>query len=400
MSLSEPAQRHDSVQKTPHWGVIADDLTGACDCGGAFTRYGFTTGVYCNGKLSGQRSDDVIVIPTYSRGISPHTASERVYQTSQQLVTQHVHGYYKKIDSTLKGNLRIEIEAALSGLQRRLAVVAPAFPRMGRRIINGELRLGEQREPSQNHLPSLLTSRSSATIETIDSSLVACGGPVLVNRLQECMRREVKFAVVDAVDDQHLATIGKACHQLSQSVLAVGSAGLAYHLARESAPTDPQRIGPTRTPGHHENVLLFIGSTNPATHHQLQNVLDAGATVTPVAETWTLQELEYALHKGRHVIVPVHWNGRQELEYLGSLLATAATWKPAGVVFSGGDTAQLICELATVEKIELQREVTPGMPRGILWGGILAGTPVITKAGGFGNGRALQIAIHDLCQNF
>ena len=107
MSLSEPAQRHDSVQKTPHWGVIADDLTGACDCGGAFTRYGFTTGVYCNGKLSGQRSDDVIVIPTYSRGISPHTASERVYQTSQQLVTQHVHGYYKKIDSTLKGNLRM-----------------------------------------------------------------------------------------------------------------------------------------------------------------------------------------------------------------------------------------------------------------------------------------------------
>ena len=83
MSLPEPALRHTSVQQTPHWGVIADDLTGACDCSGAFTRYGFTAGVYCNGKLSGQGTNDVVVIPTYSRGIPPNTAFERVLETAQ-----------------------------------------------------------------------------------------------------------------------------------------------------------------------------------------------------------------------------------------------------------------------------------------------------------------------------
>lgn len=402
MSLSDPAQRRTSVPQTPRWGVIADDLTGACDCGGAFTRYGFTAGVYCNGELSGQsangqRTNDVVVIPTYSRGIPPNTAFERVLATAQQLATQHVHGFYKKIDSTLKGNLRIEIEASLCGLQRSLAVVAPAFPEMGRRIIKGELRLGEQREASQNHLPSLLAIDSSASIETIDGSHVARGASVLVNTLLECTQRGVQFAVVDAVDDQDLATIGKACHQLHHSVLAVGSAGLAYHLARESAPAAPQTIGPQRTPDRHENVLLFIGSTNPVTRHQLQNVLADSTTVTPAANVWQSQELEHALHNGRHLIVPVHWHGSQEQADLRSLLATAAKWKPAGVLFSGGDTAQLICQLATVEKIELQREVTQGMPRGILCGGILAGTPVITKAGGFGDSLALQTAIQDLC---
>ncbi|MEE3367836.1 MAG: four-carbon acid sugar kinase family protein [Planctomycetota bacterium] len=398
MSLSEPAQRYDKLQQSPHWGVIADDLTGACDCGGAFTRYGFTTSVYCDGRCSGKKANDVIVIPTYSRGIPENIAFTRVLKTAQQLVNRQVRGFYKKIDSTLKGNLRIEIEAALCGLPQTLAVIAPAFPEMGRRIINGELRVGEQREATGSHLPSLLTTDSRSSIETIDSRQVARGVPALLNTLQECIRRDVQFAVVDAVDDQDLVTISKVCHHLRDSILGVGSAGLAYCLARESAPTQPQTTSPQHTSNQHNNVLLFIGSTNPVTHHQLQNVLADGATATPAAELWQQQELEDALHHGQHLIVPIRWHGSQEQEYLRSLLATSASWKPAGVLFSGGDTAQLICELASVEKIALQREVTPGMPRGILCGGILDGIPVITKAGGFGDSRALQTAIHNLSQ--
>ena len=398
MSLSEPAQRQAQVQQAPYWGVIADDLTGACDCGGAFTRYGFTTGVYCDGRYSGKSANDVLVIPTYSRGSPENIAFTRVLETAQQLVNRQVQGFYKKIDSTLKGNLRIEIEAALSGLPQTLAVIAPAFPEMGRRIINGELRIGEQREATGSHLPSLLTTDSHSTIETIDSRHVAGGVPALLNTLQECIRRGVQFAVVDAVDDEDLVIIGKTCHYLRDSVLGVGSAGLAYCLARESAPTQPQTTCLKHTSNQHKGVLLFIGSTNPVTHHQLQNVLADGTTATPESEVWQPPELKDALRRGRHLIVPIRWQGSQEHDYLRSLLKTAVNWKPAGVLFSGGDTAQLICELATVEKIELQREVTPGMPRGILCGGMLDGTPVITKAGGFGDSQALQRAIDNLTQ--
>ena len=269
---------------------------------------------------------------------------------------------------------------------------------MGRRIINGELKLGEPHEASHNHLPSLLATDSQTAIETIDGRHVARGVPVLTEILQESIRRGVRITVVDAVDDQDLATIGKTCHELRESVLGVGSAGLAYQLARESAPTTSQTSGPQRTPKHHENVLLFIGSTNPVTGNQLQNLLANGKVARPSSATWQPTELDRALHSGQHLIIPVHWSGSQEQAYLRTLLAAAAKWKPAGVLFSGGDTAQLVCELANVEKIKLQREVTRGMPRGILCGGILNGTSVITKAGGFGDGLALQTAVKDLCQ--
>ena len=63
--------------------------------------------------------------------------------------------------------------------------------------------------------------------------------------------------------------------------------------------------------------------------------------------------------------------------------------QPAALFLSGGDTASLVCRAIGAQRIELCAEIVPGVPRGILRGGMFDGLSVVTKSGGFGDPDAL-----------
>jgi uncharacterized protein YgbK (DUF1537 family) len=63
------------------------------------------------------------------------------------------------------------------------------------------------------------------------------------------------------------------------------------------------------------------------------------------------------------------------------------------LVLTGGDTAVAACAALEVSALWLQGEAQPGIPWGILLGGVVPGLPVVTKAGGFGTDDALAAAI-------
>ncbi len=52
-----------------------------------------------------------------------------------------------------------------------------------------------------------------------------------------------------------------------------------------------------------------------------------------------------------------------------------------------------VCRALGAEALSIQHEVQPGVPGGQLVGGRAAGLPVVTKAGGFGDPRALLDAL-------
>lgn len=110
--------------------IIADDLTGAADCAAAS---GLDAVVVLN-DAPGIAAVDVVGVDANTRSMDAVSAAA----ATARIVRAHpAEIIYKKIDSTLRGHVREEVAAALEayrgmGHPDAAAVIAPAFPAMGR----------------------------------------------------------------------------------------------------------------------------------------------------------------------------------------------------------------------------------------------------------------------------
>ncbi len=311
----------------PRYGIIADDLTGACDAGVQFAQHGLDTVVWL--AATGAPDCDVLVLSTASRRDPPGRAAAKVRSAREALARAGRELVFKKIDSTLRGNIIAEIEAC--GFED--AWIAPAFPAMGRRLIDGRLVVNGVRT---------------------GAGLDARPG----------------IRVFDAAVQEELAAVAAEALAKQPRPLLAGSAGLAIELAKRLG---RPRARLPRIPGRPGPAVVYLGSTSPATTTQTA-CLKASRDV----------------HTYR--LVPV-----KTLE--GKLAAPVARYQgrgAAGLIMTGGDTAALVCGALGVRGIRLLREALPGIPYGILIGGRLDGTPVITKAGGFGGENTLALLVDAL----
>jgi len=207
--------------------MIADDLTGACDAGVQSALRGLSTIVWLDPDP--REPSAVTVISTNSRNDPPAVAREKVRRACRALGGV----VFKKIDSTLHGNIVAEIEAVLEECGFREAWLAPAFPAQGRTVRGGWLEVaGSERRV---HLPALL------------------GG-------------HPRIRWFDAATQDDLARIARLAFSTDPRPLLAGSAG----LAREVAALLPvgQAVPPVRRPAQGD-VLFVIGSANPVTVAQV-----------------------------------------------------------------------------------------------------------------------------------
>jgi uncharacterized protein YgbK (DUF1537 family) len=70
----------------------------------------------------------------------------------------------------------------------------------------------------------------------------------------------------------------------------------------------------------------------------------------------------------------------------------------SGMVLTGGDIAVAVCEALQATGLKVTKEVAPGIPAGMLQGGLRHGLRVVTKAGAFGAEDALIKAVASLKQ--
>ena len=63
------------------------------------------------------------------------------------------------------------------------------------------------------------------------------------------------------------------------------------------------------------------------------------------------------------------------------------------MVLTGGDVAAAVSRALGASALWLEGEITPGIPRGMLEGGRLHASQVVTKAGSFGDDNALLSCI-------
>ena len=111
--------------------VIADDLTGASDTGVQFAKKGIpvlvVTGIAC--ELTALSADhQVVVVNTESRHLEAEEAGQRVTRVAELGIAAGVSHFYKKTDSTLRGNIGSELEALMVASGHSILAFIPAFP--------------------------------------------------------------------------------------------------------------------------------------------------------------------------------------------------------------------------------------------------------------------------------
>src|SRR4030042_2078172 len=129
--------------------LIADDLTGGADAGAQFAKRALNTLLVLYNEnerinFSKYTCQDVLVVNTDSRGLSPEKASSLLSNLFRNYKKEIFPIIYKKIDSTLRGNIGYEIDAILKEMNGSLCFMAPSYPEQNRRLVGGIMMVGEK----------------------------------------------------------------------------------------------------------------------------------------------------------------------------------------------------------------------------------------------------------------
>ncbi len=249
-------------------GCIADDYTGASDLANTLTRAGLRTV-----QTIGVPADDLalpdvdaVVVSLKSRSIEASLAVARSRSADKWLRGRGARHVLFKVcstfDSTDKGNIGPVMDGLREDCGDKIVLVTPAFPETGRTVYQGNLFVGAvplNESPLKDHplnpmhdsnLVRVLARQSRTRVGLIDLATVTRGVDAVRARLAVLAAEGVGAAIIDAVFDRDLETIGTVAldHRLS-----VGASGIGLGLARALA-------GAGDRPGvSHDDAMAPVG---------------------------------------------------------------------------------------------------------------------------------------------
>jgi uncharacterized protein YgbK (DUF1537 family) len=422
--------------------IIADDLSSATDCGAQVVRSRLSVVVPLAGySLPPEaREAQVISVDTDSRSLSADLAYTKVKAATQQLVAEGWTDFYKSVDSTLRGNLGAEIEAVLDVVRPDCAVIAPAFPKYGRTTVDGIQHLHSRplhetefgTDPTAPVKDADIArrlsegSRRKAGRLTLDQ--VRASPAQIKSAIKELLTDGIELVIVDIAKQDDLKRI---CLSLSKSdlrVVWVGSTGLAEFVPLAFQITSTFNTFGQNHPLDPRPALALVGSASETTREQLihsqtkhqLNIIHLDPTQMIQSEAIAETELEQASSNLRAAIDSGHdaalvvRTSRDEIattQRLGAKLNLSAAQvaqrivhglaqvgsrlvsegRVSGIVATGGDTANALCNTLGAQALEILGEVEAGIPIMRLLG--KQSLPLVTKAGGFGSPSAIGDAL-------
>ncbi|MFC0272308.1 four-carbon acid sugar kinase family protein [Metabacillus herbersteinensis] len=417
-------------------GIIADDLTGANDSGVQLAKKGLSSTVVLDYRKSDIHSNsDVLIVDTNSRAIGEYQAYEATIQAASLLLQKGYQHLYKKVDSTLRGNIAVELAAVESVYQPEVIVIAPGFPKLNRQTIqghhyvNGTLITGTEfaKDPKtpvkESFIPTLLQGDSYRKIALVDSALLKQPTVKVTESIHISIQEGHTWFVCDSETEVDLKKIAEVFTGLNKRVIWAGSAGLIEYLPEALRLTCS--VGKEQESLLSEKTLTVSGSLSEVTKQQLLKVEGLSESffieVDPIELVNQTFDVKHYSKKIReqldknHFVLYVDGSKHNRLaakkagEDIGltltevseliskglgliskELLSTFADIN--GLVLTGGDTAKAVCSELEITEMDLYSEVEPGLPFGKLrseeksyW--------AVTKAGGFGNERSLVKAL-------
>ena len=428
----------------PLIGAVADDLTGATTTGVLLARSKARTAVFFNEEaaLKGEGVDelDAILISSNSRPLPANEAYAKVKSATDALKRMGVKYFSKRIDTTLRGGVGVELDAMMDQVgDDCVAVVVPAMPQSRRILVGGYSVIDgvalintpvaqDVRTPvKENYIPRLLEGQTRRQVELVTLDKVLQGEEAIRDALKEAREAGGEVIVVDGITIEDVEEIAKACIELKWNVIAVDpgpfTAKLAYYrnLIKEEEPNIPPEADETG-----KTVLIAAGSATPVTKKQMevlcQDPRHVRISVDPIklieGGDTALDEVFRAVHiaedllksdnQPRAILFETALHGEllnldeedNKRHYAGGmsanrinaglgtiisqLLEICGRDKIAGLYTTGGDTMVNVCYQLGVECIEVMDYVIAQTDIGRLVGSY-DGLPIVGKGGLTGN---------------
>ena len=412
----------------PEMVIIADDLSGAADCGIACAAAGHATLV-----VLGERADEpdctVLAVDADTRGRS---RSEAARETAR-LVRLHAPAgrvLFRKLDSTLRGHVAAELAATLEVRREAgpaIIVLAPAFPAAGRTTLGGIQHVNDvqlhdteiwrrERITGTASLPEMLAGAGLRTT-VLGLEQIRSGG------LQEAMLRAADRADAEQTDvlscdaetEDDLHRIAAAGAALGPRTIWAGAAGLARFMPEFALPPAAGAAWSSGFAPAAGPVLFVVGSLSGVSARQVaalsarpdvEALVVAPAVLRGGADTaaWQQagQDLDRALGTDRDVVISLavepDADPREGLVLCHALARLTAPHadRIGALVSAGGETARAVLLAFGATGLRLRGEIQTGVPLSLAEGG--RPLLVVTTAGAFGTDDTFlrcRSALHD-----
>ncbi|MDD3238156.1 MAG: four-carbon acid sugar kinase family protein [Candidatus Gastranaerophilales bacterium] len=417
-------------------GIIADDLTGANDTALQFHMRGCNTQIILdyNSLPDIKAHTQAWALSTESRNTDAKTAKEKVKIATENLIDNfNIEYFYKKIDSTIRGNIAPEVLGMLDILGWDAAIIMPAFPNEGRITVGGyhlwkgvpiertELARDPHSPIYESHIPTLLKSQleddsEKDLVDLIELETVMKGaGPILM-KLKELINKGKKLIVVDAVSTVDIEQVILAMEKCNFKILPCGSAGAAQALGNAWLPEMKYQHITKTIPVLPK--LIISGSSTDLTASQLKKLADDDdientyfieLKLDDILKNNNQEVIERAVRNlvGGNVVV-IHSSNliespeklpdilfENELtkkkfasmigDFLAEVTKEILAKKEVILISVGGETSYKCCKAIDSGNIQLIDEVAPAIPLSIdhkaQW--------IVTKSGNLGNPNTL-----------
>ncbi|MCA0431827.1 MAG: four-carbon acid sugar kinase family protein [Proteobacteria bacterium] len=415
-------------------GCIADDFTGATDLANMLTRHGMKT-IQTIGIPKGDIPDaEAIVVALKSRTIPAAEAVAQSLEACRWLkaagARQIFFKYCSTFDSTDKGNIGPVADALLDELAAPFTIACPAFPENKRSIYLGHLFVGNELlsdSSMRNHpltpmrdsnLVRVLGRQTKRKVGLVPANVVARGSEAIAQAFAQLQKDGVQHAIVDALQDEDLFSIG---HAASAMALVTGGSGIAMGLpdnfrAQGLLAKRDQKVSLAKAGGL---SAVLAGSCSVATLKQVET-FKSRAPAYALDPLILIDNLDNSLAevmawarpllaKGPVLIYSTatpdrvaEAQGRLGRDKAGELielamarLATMLTTEGVHrLVVAGGETSGAVVSALGVEALEIGPQIAPGVPATLATGSPRLG--LVLKSGNFGGPEFFSEALDAL----
>ena len=371
---------------------LADDFSGALEVGASWRQSGHSVEVGFDASFPSSHNS-IFGLSSESRNLDTGLIADRLSSILDETSNRWLE--YKKIDSTMRGPIGLELSVIVERMPERPVLFLPTNPDAGRSVKNGCLYVDGMLVAET----AFASDPTSPVLENRVSRLIAASGGPKTKEIEldpdtatalefkdalAAAWQDAPVAIVDATSRKNLEDWAMAARSVSANFLGCGSGGLARAMDRIGClrkGTEESAFVPVSEAAG--SVLFVIGSAHPTSRNQLKfgesqlqlknetvvsDVAIWGAGETAKLETRVATNLK---RSGMAGIVSETPNRSHSIDFrtaalmanrLGEIASRLIKQGFVNTIFvTGGETARAVMDALGARFLSLEEELMPGV---------------------------------------